>query len=108
MHFDVTYAGGAHVPSAIAHRVVVSAPGNDDKPMQFTVTSAPSRLNCEAAMVLSPPFKGDGWVNANGCGKEIGPHRFVMNSINGHCCRRRSLPLTGFAWTRKDGCSMAI
>jgi hypothetical protein len=32
-------------------------------------------------MVLSPPFKGDGWVNGNGCCKEIGPHRFVMNSI---------------------------
>lgn len=83
MHFDVTYAEGAHVPSAIAHRVVVSAPGNDDKPMQFTVTSAPLQLNCQVAMVLSPPFKGDGWVNGNGCCKEIGPHRFVMNSING-------------------------
>jgi hypothetical protein len=83
MHFDVTYAEDAHVPSAIAHRVAVSVPGNDGKPMQFTVTSAPLQLNCEAAMVLSPPFKGDGWVNGNGCCKEIGPHRFVMNSING-------------------------
>ena len=51
MYFDVTYAEGAHIPSVLAHRVVVSVPGNDDKPMQFTVTSAPLRLTCEAAMV---------------------------------------------------------
>jgi hypothetical protein len=83
MYFDVTYVEGAQLPPAIAHRVVMSAPGSDDKPMEFTVTSAPLRLSCEAVMVLSPPFRGDGWVNGNGCCKEIGPHRFVMNSING-------------------------
>lgn len=83
MYFDVSYPEGAAIPGAIAHRVVVGVTGPDGKPAEFTVTSAPLRLNCKAAMVLIPPFKGKGWVNGNGCCKEIGPHRFVMNSING-------------------------
>jgi hypothetical protein len=36
-----------------------------------------------AAMVISAPFKGSGWVNGNGCCEEIGPHRFVTNAMNG-------------------------
>ena len=50
-------------------------------------------------MVLSPPLKGHGWVDGNGCCKEIGPHRFVMNSINGAL-----RPTEGFAidWIRVD------
>ena len=83
MYFDVTYASDAPIPSAIAHRVVVDAIADDGKSTTFTVTSAPMRISCKPAMALSPPLRGKGWVNGNGCCKEIGPHRFVMNSING-------------------------
>jgi hypothetical protein len=83
VYFDVTYADAALIPRAIAHRVVVSALGPEQKAQDFTVLSPPLPLSCVEPMVLSPPMRGDGWVNGNGCCHEIGPHRFVMNSING-------------------------
>jgi Peptidase family M23 len=99
MYFDVTYPEGAQIPGAIAHRVVVGVTGPDGKPAKFTVTSAPMSLKCEAAMVLIPPFKGKGWVNGNGCCKEIGPHRFVTNSINGALRPTESFAID---WVRVD------
>ncbi len=83
MYFDVSYAEDATLPAAIAHRVVIRAEDRNGKPAEATILSEPLPLNCEAAMVLRPPFTGGGWVDANGCCKEIGPHRFVMNPING-------------------------
>lgn len=37
----------------------------------------------QGAIVLSPPFTGDGLVDGNGCCLEIGPHRFVTNPMDG-------------------------
>lgn len=82
MFFDVTYDDAGQVPQAIAHRVMISLPANPHLPSELTVTSPPIRLGREA-MVIAPPFKGDGWVNGNGCCLEIGPHRFVTNPMNG-------------------------
>lgn len=81
--FDVTYSDPAQVPHAIAHRVTVSVIGQQGKPQDLTALSPPVRLSCIEPIVLAPPLKGEGWINGNGCCKEIGPHRFVMNSING-------------------------
>jgi hypothetical protein len=81
--FDVTYSDSAQVPRAIAHRVTVGVIGREGKPQDLTVLSPPLRLSCIEPIVLAPPLKGEGWINGNGCCKEIGPHRFVMNSING-------------------------
>jgi hypothetical protein len=50
---------------------------------ESTVTSPPWKISAQPAIVLTPPFKGDGWVNANGCCLEVGPHRFVTNPMNG-------------------------
>jgi len=82
MFFDVTYDDADQVPSAIAHRVTVTIPPNPHIKSELTVTSPPIPLGREA-MVIAPPFKGDGWVNGNGCCLEIGPHRFVTNPMNG-------------------------
>ena len=82
MFFDVTYDDASQVPKAIAHRVTVTVPPNPHTPSALTVTSPPLRLGPEA-MVVAPPFKGDGWVNGNGCCLEIGPHRYVTNPMNG-------------------------
>ncbi len=82
MFFDVTYAGSNDVPCAIALRVHSLQP--DSKPLpESTVVSPPLKVSSQAAIVLSPPFKGDGWVDANGCCLEVGPHRFVTNPMNG-------------------------
>ena len=82
MFFDVTYPSTADVPCSIALRAHVLQPDNPHLP-ESTVISPPMKLSTQSAVRLSPPFKGDGWLNANGCCLEIGPHRFVMNPMNG-------------------------
>jgi hypothetical protein len=83
MFFDVAYADTSQVPCAIAHRVKISTPPRPGLPLEFNVTSRPLKVSTIQAFVLGPPFKGDGWVDANGCCREIGPHRFVTNAANG-------------------------
>jgi Peptidase family M23 len=82
MFFDVTYGDSNDVPCTIALRVHSLQADSKQMP-ESTVLSPPLRVSSQAAIVLAPPFKGDGWVNANGCCREIGPHRFVTNPMNG-------------------------
>ncbi len=82
MFFDVTYPSGDAVPCTFALRVHALQPENKHLP-ESMVTSPPIRISSQTAIVLTPPFKGDGWVDLNGCCLEIGPHRFVTNPMNG-------------------------
>ncbi len=82
MFFDVTYPSADAVPCTFALRVHALQPENKHL-AESTVTSPPIRISSQAAIVLAPPFKGDGWVDLNGCCLEVGPHRFVTNSMNG-------------------------
>lgn len=81
MFFDVTYNDISQVPKAIAHRItVMTAPtpvGTEHTTLGHSIPVGPE------AIVISPPFKGSGWVNGNGCCLEVGPHRFVTNPMNG-------------------------
>ena len=81
MFFDVTYDDASEVPKAIAHRVVVTTPPTPVG-TEHTIIGKSFPIGSDA-MVISPPFKGSGWVNGNGCCMEIGPHRFVTNAMNG-------------------------
>jgi hypothetical protein len=81
MFFDVTYGDISQVPKAIAHRIAVTTPPT---PVGTEHTTVGNFIQIgREAMVISPPFKGSGWVNGNGCCLEIGPHRFVTNPMNG-------------------------
>ena len=82
MYFDVGYAAGDEAPCTIALRVRTLQPEVKRLP-ESTVLSPPLKVNQEEAIVLAPPFKGDGWLDSNGCCAEIGPHRFVTNPVNG-------------------------
>jgi hypothetical protein len=82
MFFDVTFADGSEVPCTISLRVHSIQPENKKLP-ESTATSPPWKISAQPAIVIAPPFKGDGWVNANGCCLEVGPHRFVTNPMNG-------------------------
>jgi hypothetical protein len=82
MFFDVTYADSNDVPCTIALRVHALQPENKHL-SESTVVSPPLKVSSQAAIVLSPPFRGEGWVDANGCCQEVGPHRFVTNPMNG-------------------------
>jgi Peptidase family M23 len=81
MFFDVTYDDISQVPKTIAHRITVTTPPT---PLgtEHTMVGHSIPVGREA-MVMSPPLKGDGWVDGNGCCLEVGPHRFVTNSMNG-------------------------
>ena len=81
MFFDVTYDDIGQVPKAIAHRITVTTPPTLAG-TEHTVVGH-SILVGREAMVISPPLKGSGWVNGNGCCLEVGPHRFVTNPMNG-------------------------
>jgi hypothetical protein len=81
MFFDVTYENVSQVPTAIAHRITVTTPPTPIG-TEHTAVGHSIRIGHEA-IVISSPLKGDGWVNGNGCCLEIGPHRFVTNSMNG-------------------------
>jgi hypothetical protein len=81
MFFDVIYDDISQVPKTIAHRITVTTPPTPVGTEHTTVGhSIPIGRE---AMVMSPPFKGSGWVNGNGCCMEVGPHRFVTNPMNG-------------------------
>lgn len=82
MYFDVTYAGSNDVPCSIALRVHSVQPEITAMP-ESTLLSPPVKLSSQTPIVIAPPFKGDGWVNGNGCCLEVGPHRFVVNAMNG-------------------------
>jgi hypothetical protein len=82
MYFDVSYADGDAAPCTIALRIRTSQPDVKRLP-ESTILSPPLKVSEQEAIVLAPPFKGDGWVDMNGCCLEIGPHRFVTNPVNG-------------------------
>jgi len=81
MFFDVTYENMSQVPTALAHRITVTTPptpiGTEHTTLGHSIPVG------REAIVISPPLKGSGWVNGNGCCLEIGPHRFVTNAMNG-------------------------
>lgn len=81
MFFDVTYDDISQVPQAISHRITVTTPPTPIG-TEHTAVGPFIRIGAEP-IIVSPPFKGSGWVNGNGCCLEIGPHRFVTNSMNG-------------------------
>src|SRR5690606_28949349 len=42
-----------------------------------------TEVSTDRAVVLSPPLRGDRWLDADGCCETIGLHRFVINPIDG-------------------------
>jgi hypothetical protein len=104
MYFDIAYANPSDVPCSIALRVHSVQPGSIPMP-ESTLLSPPLKLSTQSPIVIAPPFGGDGWVNANGCCLEVGPHRFVLNAMNG-----RLDPSEGFAidWIKIDHAGKAF
>src|SRR4051812_33778791 len=104
MYFDVTYPDSSELPCSIALRVHSLQPEIKFMP-ESTLLSPPLQLSSQAPIVIAPPFKGDGWMNANGCCLETGPHRFVVNAMNGTLD-----PPEGFAidWVKVDRRGKAV
>jgi hypothetical protein len=98
MYFDVSYANSSDVPCSIALRVHSVQPESKHIP-ESTLLSPPLKLSSQTAILIAPPFKGEGWLDGNGCCLEVGPHRFVVNAMNGTLD-----PSEGFAidWIKVD------
>lgn len=81
--FDVTLPGDAALPRALALRVATAWVDSVGASRTVTVVGAPTAVGCEPAIVLSPPLKGTGWLDGNGCCRFAGAHRMALNPING-------------------------
>lgn len=81
---DVKLDAGSAVPQQLSHRVVVKVP----KPMPplvppvVTENVAPVTVSDRKPVVLDPPLRGSGWLDANGC-CDMTPHRMALNPIDG-------------------------
>lgn len=83
MYFDVTFNDFKSVPRKLAHQVSASAavtdpdsaaPSTDEpaiveEPMSPPVVAIGGtvKVNSNRAITVSPPLRGDGWIDANGC-----------------------------------------
>lgn len=83
VYFDVTYRDQASVPSRLSHRVAADLTLPTGEKTEYVVTDDPVPVVKGDPIVLSPPLRGDGWVDANGCCKQIGPHRGFFSAIDG-------------------------
>ncbi|BCI78569.1 M23 family metallopeptidase [Mycobacterium sp. SMC-18] len=81
---DVKLDAGGAAPQQLSHRVVVKVP----KPMPplvppvVTENVAPVTVSDHKPVVLDPPLRGSGWLDANGC-CDMTPHRMALNPIDG-------------------------
>jgi len=84
MFFDVTYPDRQSVPAHISHQVTVTNLGSYPPPSSATSTVIDEPVIVERGpVVLSPPLKGTGWLDANGCCVTITPHRGGVEPLNG-------------------------
>ncbi|MDQ3652241.1 MAG: M23 family metallopeptidase [Acidobacteriota bacterium] len=83
LYLDVTFDDLRDVPRQIKHRVTVSQTDAQNKPVLITGIGGLTEVSRREAVVLSPPLKGDRWMNVNGCCEIIGPHRSAILPLNG-------------------------
>lgn len=99
MYFDVTFTDFKSVPREIAHRVSATkaavidetpSPPTEEPPIveepasnQIVAIGGAVKVKAKPAITLSPPLRGDGWVDGNGCCAIIGPHRFTIITGSG-------------------------
>lgn len=82
MYMDVTFTSVDEVPQFLGHRITTSLPDVAGSGLT-TAIGAYTEVSASKAVVLSPPLKGDRWLDGDGCCEIIGPHRFVVNTVDG-------------------------
>ncbi len=81
---DVRLEAGTAVPQQLSHRVVVKVPKPEPPlvPPVVTENVAPVTVSDHKPVVLEPPLRGSGWLDANSC-CDMTPHRTALNPIDG-------------------------
>lgn len=75
---NVSLPRDRRVPSALEHEIVSSIEGAGE----FTVNGASTGVVRRAPALLSPPLKGEGYLNANGC-CDRSPHTRALLNVDG-------------------------
>lgn len=81
---DVTVPTMDDVPTSLSHVLAIS-PTQEIPPVvstSMTLSLAPTSVSTVEAVVISPPVKGDRWLDGNSC-CGVTPHRAAINPING-------------------------
>ena len=50
---------------------------------EHTASTTPVPVDCDQPVVLSPPLRGSGWVNVNGCCAVVDDHRLAAQPFDG-------------------------
>lgn len=82
MYMDVTFESEADVPQFLGHRVTTSVPENQAI-QPVTTIGGYTEVSVRKPISLGSPLKGDRWIDGDGCCTIIGPHRFVINPVDG-------------------------
>ena len=83
IYFDLTYSSAKEIPPCLKHRVSVSFQKADKTPQTYTTEDECTVVSREKTLVIHPPLEGNGWLNANGSGPIISPHRYSSQATNG-------------------------
>ncbi len=83
LYLDVTFDDLRDVPRQVKHRVTFTQTDAQNNTVPITGIGGLTESSSADAVVLSPPLKGDGWVDASGCCGIISPHRYTLLPLNG-------------------------
>lgn len=83
LFLDVTVASLRDVPAVLKHRATLSLADAQGNTVTVTGIGGLTEVSRRPPIVLSPPLKGDGWVNESGCCEIISLHRSATLPANG-------------------------
>jgi hypothetical protein len=83
LYLDVTFDDLRDVPRQIKHRVTVSQTDAQHNPVLITGIGGLTTVSRTEPVVVSPPLRGDRWVDTSGCCEIIAAHRYAILPING-------------------------
>jgi hypothetical protein len=83
LYLDIAVAPGTSLPAYLALRLASTMKPPSGSPVAFDTTGTAMPVSCDPVIVLSPPLKGSGWVDGNGCCRIVSPHRWVLIPARG-------------------------
>lgn len=83
MYMDLTFQSMKQVPTCIIHRFTVHYSDGLELNRTWIAEDAGIPVRRLNAVVISPPLKGSNWIDANGAGPIISPHRYGVIPGNG-------------------------
>jgi hypothetical protein len=83
LFMDVTYARARQTPRRIGHAVDLTFVPASGPPQEIDFAGVRTAVGRRAAIEVSPPLRGPGWVAGNGCCDPINAHRGAVLAIDG-------------------------